>query len=456
MKKAAAYFLLLLMISCSGSKTLSYEELMQGAPAWVRQTPTDPAYYVGVGMAGKNGSPDDYREVARQNALSELASGISVKISSTSVLSQYEFNNQVSEYYRDSIQLSTQQYLEGYELVDNWENAQQYWVYYRLSKSKFNQIKKDRIDRALESSKADYAKARNFAGNGNASEAMRFYVKSVEDIRNFLGEDLKTEVAGKEEDYSSLLFSDMVSKMQNLRVVYPVDRLVYSRGVGFSNETLLLTVMDENNRPVKGITVDVKFSFSPGRIISRVSDADGQIRLKIPEFDSRKKEEFISAAVNIDNLVKEATDDQMVRRMMQGIKLPEYVLPVQVISPKFFIQSTEFNNGAELKSSTATREFRNLLDRDGFEVVSNRSDADYAIITEAISSKGPEAKGRFTATLTAEFTLESSDGKVIWSKTINDITGLGNSYENAGTDAFNSLGSRVRIDVYPEMYKSVF
>ena len=456
MKKTAAYFLLIFMVACSGTKNLSYEELMEGAPGWVRQTPNQPGYYHGVGMATKSGTPDDYREVARQNALSELASGISVNISSTSVLNQYEFNNKVSEYYRDNIQLTTQQYLEGYERVDNWENPQQYWVYYRLSKETFERIKQDRIQKAIASSKSDFMKARNFSDEGNASEAMRFYVKSTEDIKNFLGEDLKTEIDGQQKDYSTLLFSEMVSAMQNLRIVYPVDKLTYKRGAGAEKETLTLTVKDANNNTVRGIAVDVKFSFLPGRLISEVSDAAGQVRVDIPDFDSPKKEEYISAEINYTRLVKESTDDPMVRRMLEGVQIPEYVLPVEIVSPSFYVETTELNMGSELSSSIVGREFTNMLKRDGFGIVGNESSADYIITAEAGTTQGSEAKGKFTAGLSAAFRLKNSRGQVLWSENLSDITGLGSSYEQAGSDAYKSLQSRIRINIYPRMYKAVF
>ena len=456
MKKSAAYFLLILLVSCSGTKNLSYEELMEGAPGWVRQTPNDRGYYHGVGMATKAGTPDDYREVARQNALSELASGISVNISSTSVLNQYEFNNQYSEYYRDNIQLTTEQYLEGYELVSNWENPQQYWVYYRLSKDKFEQIKRNRIENAISTSKPDFLKARSFSEEGNAAEAMRFYVKSLEDIKNFLGEDLKTEIDGGQKDYSTLLFSEMLTEMQSLRIVFPLEKLTYRRGSGPEQENLNLTVKDAANNAVKGIPVNVRFSFLPGREVNQVSDARGQVRVQIPGFDSPKKEEFISAEADVSRLVKENTDDPMIRRMLEGIRIPEYVLPVEVVSPSFYIETTEKNTGSELNSSIVGREFTNMLSRDGFEVVSNRATADFIITAVAETTQGNEARGKFTAVLSATFKLKNSSGEVRWSEEVTDITGLGNSYEQAGSDAYKSLQSRIRINIYPSMYKSVF
>lgn len=450
------YFMLMALISCSSSGNLSYQELMEGAPEWVRQTPNQQGYYHGVGMATKAGTPDDYREVARQNALSELASGISVNISSTSILNQYEFNNEYSEYYRDNIQLSTEQYLEGYELVENWENPQQYWVYYRLSKSKFEQIKQDRIDKAVASSQSDFMKARDFASSGNTPEAMRFYVKSLEAIKDFLGEDLKTNIDGKDQGYSSLLFSEVVSETQTLRFLFPLDKVVYTRGTGTKDESIVLSVMDKNDNRVRNAPVNIRFSFSPGKVLAETSNANGEVRVKLPEFDSKKTEEYISAQINIEKLVRESTDDPIIRRMLQEMNIPEYVLPIEIISPKFYFETDEQNLGMELKSSIVMREFRNLLERDGFAVTNTRGNADFIVRAETTTEKGSEARGKFTSTLNGVFKLENAQGQVQWSDDTGKITGLGNSFEAAGNDAYNSLQSKIRIDIYPAMYRSVF
>lgn len=455
MKKTLLYFLLLILISCSSTKNLTYEELMAGAPAWVRQTPNSPDYYHGVGMASKVTSPVDFREVARQNALSELASGISVNISSTSVLNQFEFDDNYSEYFRDNIKLTTQQYLEGYELVDNWENAQQYWVYYRLSKSRFKEIKQQRIDKALEASKAEFMKAKEFKAEGDFQESMQFYIKSLDDVKDFLGDDLKTEIDGKDEDYSSLLISEMIKMNQRLSIETD-DKLQFVRGVGHKNENITLMVRYDHIAPVKGVNVELEYSYAPGKSIIKTSDAEGKIRLKNENFDSRKKEEYLKATIDIDKLIKESSNDQMVRRLMESMKFPVFVFPIEIISPKFMIAGTEKNLGRDLKNGKVVKVFRSLIEKDGFEIVDDSRNADYTLISEAATSEENAVNGKFSTKLNASFVLKNKDGHIVYAEDLSDISGLGNSYETAGEDAYRSLEGKIKINIYPAMYKAVF
>ena len=88
--------LAIVFLACSTTKQPTYEEMMANAPAWVKSTPTDPAYYHGIGSASKTANSNDYRERARQNALSEIAGNISVNVSSSSVFNQFEFDNNYS------------------------------------------------------------------------------------------------------------------------------------------------------------------------------------------------------------------------------------------------------------------------------------------------------------------------------------------------------------------------
>ncbi len=456
MKILLSFLIIVLLISCSSTKKLSYEELMEGAPAWVKSGPNTQGFFHGVGMATKTGTPDDYREIARQNALSELASGISVTISSTSVLNQYEFDNNYSEYYRDNIKLTTQQYLEGYELVDNWENEQQYWVYFKLSKSKYKEIKQQRINKAVNASKADYYTARDFSKNGKVSDAMRFYVKSLEEVVDFLGEDLNIEQDGQKKEYSGLLLSEIIETVQNIRMIFSVEQVKLFRGIGPDMETVKVSVLDENNYPAKGIPVSVGFSYAPGKVDVLTSDASGEIRIKVDNFDSRRNDEYISCIVSINKIVKQNTSDPLVRRLLQSIKISEYVLPVEIISPKFLILTSEKNLGKKTTESKVMHDFLNQLENDGFEIVNNEESADFILISEVDTKKGDKVNGKYSAELSATFSLKNADEQVFYSEKLSGIMGIGSNYESAGDNAYRSLAGKIKINIYPAMYRKVF
>jgi len=335
-------------------------------------------------------------------------------------------------------------------LVDSWENEQQYWVYYSLSKSKYKEIKQQRIDKALEASKSEFLKARDFQADGNFPESMRFYMKSLDDVKDFLGDDLKTEIDGQQQNFSSLLISEMIRMIPHLKIVIN-QNLRFIRGVGHDNETIELTAFYDGQIPVKGVNIKAEFSYAPGKSTQNITDANGKIRIKNENFDTRKKEEYLSASVNIDRLIKESSTDQMIRKLLESIKLPVYVFPIEIISPKFYLVANEKNLGNDLAGSTLIRAFRGFFEKDGFEIVDNEINADYILRAEASTEKENEVNGKFSASLNAAFTLENRQGNIVYSEKLTGISGLGNNYQNAGEDAYRSLESKIRINIYPAM-----
>ena len=108
-------FLLPFVFSCGVKKTASIEP-MPVAPNWVQQKPIENFYYSGIGMAVKSGN--NYQAIAKNNALNDLASEISVQINSTSVLYQIESNEQFREDFRANTRLSSIENIEGRKLIE--------------------------------------------------------------------------------------------------------------------------------------------------------------------------------------------------------------------------------------------------------------------------------------------------------------------------------------------------
>ena len=99
MNKLSLLLICIIIISCQSSKLTT--ELDDGAPSWVKEYPVSDSHYIGIGIADRNSHPQDYIQVAQQNALQNLSSQIKVNISSQSVFLQMD-----REYsYEEAIQI---------------------------------------------------------------------------------------------------------------------------------------------------------------------------------------------------------------------------------------------------------------------------------------------------------------------------------------------------------------
>lgn len=448
-------FIISLFSSCFSSKTTSFEEMMKTAPDWVRRTPGIPGFYHGVGTATKNNS-SDFRERAQQSALSELANSISVNVSSSSVLNSFQNNNSYTEYYKTNSKISSQEFLEGYELVDSWETKDQYWVYYRLSRMKYEQIKQDRINRALNTSISKYEEANNFRSQGNGIDAFRSYILAIEDISDFLGEELTYKSNGVERPYATQLSNDFISNIRNMRVVYPSEKLVIKRGAIPSGMSIEAKVVDENNKTLSGIPIISRLSWQPGSTFESVSDANGNIRITPRNIDSKRRLEQVNSVVDIDKLVRINTSSMMVRKLLEGVKVDNFVFPIEIVPPTVSVKVLEGESGKLFQHRIIENELISLLRQDGFNYLQNAKESDFEIIVEIFNAQAQQNNGRFAASINTNFTVNDNTGRNLYNASENNVTGIGNTKQMAEDDALKSLNTRIRIGAYPNMKRAVF
>src|SRR5690606_16411007 len=139
---------LIFTIGCKGKKEISKEDKVVSAPVaapkWVNARPHNSAYYIGIGSSSKTAQPFDYQNVAKKNALNDLASEISVRVQGQTFLNSLEVNKNFSEEFISTISTTTDEKIENFEVAGIWENDKEYWTFYRLSKSEFQRQKSEK------------------------------------------------------------------------------------------------------------------------------------------------------------------------------------------------------------------------------------------------------------------------------------------------------------------------
>jgi len=444
---------LIITFGCNTSRRTSHSKMMEKAPEWVNQVPVNPSYYHGVGSSLK-GINIDHRERARQNALAEIASGISVNIAATSVLNQFEIDRAYSEFFRDNIRVSTQKYLEGYELVEVFETDQQYWVYYRLSKFRYDQVKQEKMRTAMGTSRSKFDQARALNQQGRAIDAFGFYVKSFEDIRDFLGEDLKTEIDGQSISFPTLIMSDFLNLVHELHFDFQTDSYPIKPGIDAIGASIEVIVRDKQGRPVAGVPVFTRFSWLPGNRSDAVTDARGAFRVPVSRITTGRRSETISCQVDLRRIANTHTGDMVIQRFISSINPDTWVLPIKVIPPQFFI-SIESNQGSAF-ASQVFNEFVRLLSIDGIDIAREENTADYRLLITIDISNPTQVGTRFTSVIQTSFQVNDNVGRGLFNQRPSDISGVGNLASTAIEDAQHSLLGKIRITYYPNIITNLF
>ena len=131
-------------------------------PEWVTSRPINNEFYIGIGHASKIKGSNDHIEKATSEALKNLASEITVNISGEVVSSMIEKSGMLEEELKSKIRSTTEAELEGYELVEQWQNKKEYWIYYRLSRVKYQLARAEKIEKAISLALDQFTKAKKF------------------------------------------------------------------------------------------------------------------------------------------------------------------------------------------------------------------------------------------------------------------------------------------------------
>jgi hypothetical protein len=263
-------------------------------PDWVKERPVSSSYYIGIGMSFKEYNPKDYQQKAMESALQDLASQIKISIQSVNIREIVEKNQQISEKYTSYLKTALAADLEGYELVDTWENDKEYWVYYRLHKAKYEAIRRAKIEKAKALALDYLTRADQFEKEHRLAEAIQFYYKGLEAIEKYASEPLTADYQGKE----IYLMNELISRLQNstssIKFTSDVSEIQLKQGKLPKKPMTLQVVAEDrygNVAPIKNFPVKTILNGAEIDTFT-VTDAQGIARIKITKIYNYKDAKY--------------------------------------------------------------------------------------------------------------------------------------------------------------------
>ena len=434
-------YLLLLFIaitfaSCTGLKKTTITEV-PSFPEWVTSRPISADYYIGLAKASKRNS--DYQSLAKQNALLDLSSEISVKLSSESIFHQVDKGDSYREEYQSLIQVESQKDLEGYTLVASWENDDEYWLYYQLSKTEWERIRTERKQKAIDEAYNYYQLAEKYLVEENTISAIHYAVKALDALKLYMNEPLR---------HPDLEFPLDVYCFQFLADAH--KSIYYEVEVGTQDKEVILMGSDISIEPfdvyvgAANIPFKIRSSFkgAPDRVSS---DANGLAKVRVQGVDVYKKEHFVQFTLDWDGILIDANASAWLKSLLD---FPEnsFTFTLNTLWPKIAISSKELNLGESMSQSILLNESTNYLKGKGFDIV-NISDADLLIDISANTNKGLTNNRMLTSMLEYEFVVKDSSGKVIYQKQERALKGVQASFSTAGINAYERSLDEFKWDV---------
>lgn len=414
-----------LLWSCTSTKPI-VEEHKPDYPQWVLSRPISQSNYIGIAKASK--SNEDYQSIAKTNALMDLSSEISVKLNSESIFHQVDKGQSYREEYQSLIQMQSHKELEGYELIASWENEKEYYLYYSLSKYKWEQIRQERKANALEQAYSFYQLAQEAHAITEFTMKVHYAVKALDLLKMYMNESLWYQGLDKPLD---ILCFEILSEAHN--------SVNFKMKEGSQHLEIVLMGKDIS---LEDFIVDVSSSGLPFKVRSSmkgipdvlISDETGLLTAKASEIDVYKKEHFISLVFDWKSLIEETSKEAWIISLLD---FPEktFEIKLNAIWPKLSLNSEELNLGEPMQQAILLNTASNYFRNKGFELV-EASEADYKISIQSNTSRGLHNNRMHTALLYYQFDVRDASGKLIFQHQMRELKGVQASFPSAGINAY--------------------
>lgn len=446
-------FLSIFLIACGSSKQTN-----QGPPkpTWLSTKPYLDGYYTGIGHSNKDGS-NNYIQAAKKSALDDLVSEIKVQVSSTSVLSQLDVNQEFSERYEQIIQTTAAEEIEEFEIVDAWEDATNYWIYYRLSISRYRQIKEEQKRDAALLASDFYKKGLDSEKNNERLQALGFYFKALRSLEKYLAEPVRATVDGQE----ILLVNEVYAKIQTLLdktsvSVTPTDVEINRRVAQDAVSVMATVVFKDTKSAVKDVPLQAAFIKGAGVVFPDYkTDEKGRAKILINKIDSRDLEQTVGVRLNIE-AISSLANSPAYSLIARILKVPSAQVVMRVKRPIVFLTTDEKSLGLSRSNNQLTNKLKNLLSSSGFEFSDNKTKADLLLDVRADSEKGSVNGSIHITYLTTVIKVATAkEGKIIYATTLDRIKGYGLDFNRSSQDAYNRSLETLEKEHFNELLNTV-
>lgn len=448
------FALLIFLVGCSPKVLPPDPDALK--PSWLKSQPFESGYYTGIGHSKKEGN-NNYIQAAKKSALDDLVSQIKVNVSSTSILTQLEVDRKLTEQYEQIIQTKTADEIEEFEMVDAWEDGSNYWVYYRLSISRYRQIKEEQKRNAVLLATDYMTKARE-AEKGNAMlQAMSFYFQAFRSIEKYLGEAIPVTIEQREVLLVNEIYASIQAILHKVNLRIDPSEIRLNRRVNQDAYTVTVRALfKEHNQPVIALPLYAAFEKGAGDVFPTYkTNESGESKILLNKISSSELEQTVVVKVDIDALSGSA-GSPIYSLIAKTFRVPRVQLALKVERPVVYITANEKSFGEEKNILQITNKLKNLLANNGFEFTENKNSADLWFDVKANAEQGSVTGSIYVTYLTSIIKVVTvKENKEIYATTLDRIKGYGLDYPKSSVDAYNKALETLEKEKITELISTV-
>ena len=399
-------------------------------PNWIKSNISDDEHWYGYGVVEKNKS--NRKKEARIKSIEDIASQISIEISSNFKRVIIENNFSIDEYTKNISSFRLNESIQNIEYIDSYADKNYFYVLSRLNKKQYYKTIREKKSIAVESALNYIEQADNFFG----VSTFALLEKAENEIYNFVDTPIPViypKNGGKLQQLYPLIKYKISDYYNRINVSYDpnINDIIY----GFPNDCIIefLVFDSKTGLPISGIPS--YYMIGNDTIASTISSNIGKSIIKLPLIKN-KLEHSINVIIDHNKLFESSNFNN---RIIASI-------PILPRSPKILIEGIEKNYSNPIITKPLTQSLK-LFFQKQYGAIFVKENADIYININASTFKregGKNEYGLFIAHGDLSLDILNSQKQEIFSISLNNE--LGRSFSNyrlAGLDAFDSLNEKM-------------
>jgi hypothetical protein len=449
---------LLLLLGCKSKQTAVQLPPEPPRPEWVQNRPILPGYYVGIGVARKTGSSFDHIEQAKRNALNDMVSQIKVNVQANSIQSQLERNRVFSDEFRSFTRLTTDLKIENFEVVADWQNDREYWVYYRLSVADYQEQKNRQITAATQLALDLFDKAQLALAQQEYASAFIGHIRALEAIKAYLNEPLPVMRQGRQQFLGNEILTELNRMVSQLAIRVSPVQLKGKIGQEVQEELLVSVFYPrDKGKGIRNFPLRCSFSQGSGQLLGHTqTDDQGNCRIRIANISGKELIQEILIAPDFEAILQNQANAQLWMKAIEPQAIPSQRVQIQVARPLVWLSAQELGLDNQKAGSRLEDVIKSRLIAEGFQFTSDQAAADFKLELSASARQGTVNSGMYNAQLELSLRLTDAKQQERFVQKLSGIRGVQLDFNKAVDAAYRKAATDLELELLPRMLKIMY
>jgi len=455
MRLKAYLFILVIAVltSCGSSKKLSkHDEQMLNAPIWVKSRPINGLYYIGIAKINKSSYQNDYIEAAKRIALNDLASEISVKIQSNSIVSSFEDNAGYKSEFSRFIKMEMTKDLSGYQQQGSFETDEMYMVYYRLSKSKWTEIQAKKKKAAADRANTAFQQAQKDKLELNYISAINSSMNALLELKKYWNESVYYSVDDQQRRLDIDVREFIVSTLSSISLVYKPSTLQLNSENNFK-EKLKLSVENDKSQKLNGFPIKINYRKNSipfqNTIYSKSTDAIVEVS------NVKYKQNGLFAFIELEKnkvLRIKNEDKKLLKFISDAFQTNPIRVPINFTLPSIYISS---NKSKSINYHYIKDAMQQSLGKSNFIIVNSKRNAELFFRINIHETKANTSTKVLSASVSYSIEVKNKAKKTIYTYSSDKYKGVDYSIEGAREKSYIKASEDINGSSFKKLMQAI-